>query len=266
MKINTYRLDLKFYRQAYPDVRFLLDFQLEQHYTSQGRSENRLRCEQELRDFLNSLEHAFDCSFYKKHYPDVPSSDLHASVHYYMFGFKEGRLYNPVLLPKSDYERKYKTIKTDTNQPVPNNHTTFNILLEPTDEEGFEHKIRSILSQKYKNYHVHILIENVNKNNHVLSCSNENFHFYIKSRDVISDQYSLLKYITTGWFIDLTYSNSFNIDSVLNQADHIIHKHRDYKVVKIYDYIFVDSDIKHRVCNKHDYLDKVFKEYFRPVP
>jgi len=67
--------DPVFYKRVYPDLRFLTEAQLQDHFQKFHKSENRMGSELQLSRFIDKLPYPFEIDTYKSLYPDVPSDE-----------------------------------------------------------------------------------------------------------------------------------------------------------------------------------------------
>jgi len=232
--------DSNFYRRAYPDLRFIPDDRLEDHYKMQGVNENRLPNEHKLMNFIKQLPFDFDCRLYRKLYPDVPSNTLHSFLHYYMHGQHEKRVYNKTqlefknkeVLDKISLQNNYQT------KPTKNYNTTFNIVIRTHNRpEMFDICYESILDQTYKNYKIYIIYQDIDSDSYILSYASEKT-FMLKGNKINNetnyyDDYcnQILPYINEGWIIYLDDDNRFVNSDVLSFLDNEIGSNPSSKII-----------------------------------
>lgn len=233
--------DSNFYRRAYPDLRFIPDDRLEDHYKVQGANENRLPNEYILTSFIDQLPYEFDCKLYRKLYPDVPSNDLHSFLHYYMHGQNENRVYNKTQL---EYKNKSVldkiTLQNNSYQtkPIKNYNTKFNIVIRTHNRsEMFDICYESVLDQTHKNYNIYIIYQDIDSDSYVLSYAAENTYIFEgkKSSEETNfyDDYcnQILPYINEGWLIYLDDDNKLVNSDVLSFIDNEIGSNPSSKII-----------------------------------
>lgn len=86
---NGLIMDLKFYREIYPDLQQFDDCELLEHYIHFGKNERRLSCEN-LFDFIYPTFHTEN---YRNRHPDLwEFTDKQLKGHYFQHGRFEGRV------------------------------------------------------------------------------------------------------------------------------------------------------------------------------
>lgn len=250
------KLDPTFYRKIYPDLRFIVhDIELHNHWKYSGQVEGRIGSEQQLRDFVSSLPYPFEYKVYQQ-YPDVPSNELDCLVHFYMHGFKEGRVYNNAQLNDQDSKLEQQIFLESTEygnpEPVQDISKRINILVRThARDKMFKACITSILKQTYKNFHIYICIQSAEDllyvNKHILGSEKVTIiKGYSTEGNFQHNDYcnQLIDLIQSGWIIFLDDDDQFTTTRSLE----IISKYIKKGVIVLWKYkrpdalIFPDPD------------------------
>jgi hypothetical protein len=89
---NGIIIDLKFYKETYPDLQHMTNDELICHYQKFGKDERRLSCE----NLFDYVYPDFDSECYLKFYPDLQQKNFTKSqgkAHFWQWGALENRVY-----------------------------------------------------------------------------------------------------------------------------------------------------------------------------
>jgi len=176
--------DRTFYKKAYHDLRFTPDNMLEWHFKEVGIKEGRVGSQQDLDLFFKKLPYTFEYDTYKRENHDVPSNDLHAAIHFYTYGYKEGRIYNNSQKPSVEH-----TLGSNITQLVNNSvnvtepfltrdiHVIFKVV-PVCNLNNFSHTMDTLLQQSFENKTIHICFNDIDRQKYICSYSSENVLIY----------------------------------------------------------------------------------------
>lgn len=231
------RLDIKFYRRIYPDLRFLPDGSLQTHYNESGKHEGRIPNEDVLNDFINNLPYKFDYMLYKSLYSDVPNNILMSRVHYMTHGAKENRTYCKDMVDDNRVENIHKNGQDIINDPIHIDDikldTTYDLIYNTTrNTTNFDDSIQMVINQTYTNHRTWCYLDyNVN-NSEFLKFSEENIIYCnFKNKNTLpkDSRYIILNENS------LTEANElYNIHQYIQKNSLDIQDHIIYNNVNIY--------------------------------
>jgi hypothetical protein len=231
------RLDIKFYRRIYPDLRFLPDGNLQTHYNESGKHEGRIPNEDVLNDFINRLPHKFDHMFYKSSYSDVPNNELMSRVHYMTHGAKENRVYCRNMINKNhpvNTSQNIQDVTDDSKQTnIVHSDIVYNLIYNTTCKTtDFDESIQMVINQSYKNYLIWCYLDYTVNNSMFLKYSEENILYCdIKSKNIIptNSRYIILNENILEETSELQEIHQYIQENSLDIQDHVI-----YNNVNIY--------------------------------
>jgi len=231
------RLDIKFYRRIYPDLRFLPDGSLQTHYNESGKHEGRIPNEGVLNDFINNLPYKFDYMLYKSLYSDVPNNILMSRVHYMTHGAKENRTYCKDMIDDNRVENIHKNSQDIINDPIHIDgiklDTTYDLIYNTTrNTTNFDDSIQMIINQTYTNHRTWCYLDyNVN-NSEFLKFSEENIIYCnFKNKNILptGSRYIILnENLLTG------VNELYNIHHYIQKNSLDIQDHTIYNNINIY--------------------------------
>ena len=239
--------DPVFYKRVYPDLRFLTEAQLQDHFQKFHKSENRVGSELQLSRFIDKLPYPFEVDTYKSLYPDAPSDETLSKIHYYTHGHLESRIYNRQQLTDTNdildtqireeiipVERHHKHVsnpKKDINISNQRNTKRINILIRTHARESqFKTCINSILEQHYDDIHLFICGQTQSDLSYIIKHTSgiENITL-IKGKAVSDHDYffndfmnQLIDLVPAGWLINLDDDDMFTSPLALSEiSQHI---------------------------------------------
>ena len=246
--------DPVFYKRVYPDLRFLTEAQLQDHYIKHSKQERRLGSQLELDRFIKQLPYNFETDTYRSMYPDISNDDTLAKVHYYMHGHPENRIYNQPQL--KDSNQKVKKIITQTyNKRIPktSNISTisevhFNIIIRTHNRPVlFNSCINSILSQTYTDINIVICAQDIQTSNYIFTRNDERFNIF-QPKIINNDTHyyndfcnQALQYCNHGWIIFIDDDNMLADVNTLTLLNKCIQESHDSTNILINDYIRADK-------------------------